>query len=146
QRSTNAQDSTVLILTPEGNFCSGTLIAQNLVLTARHCVAEQTGDGCGTYGPTAAPNTRAIFVGIDTAATGAPNAVGARITVPKVANICSFDVALIELDRPLQLPVATVRFTALQKNEPTVAVGYGRDGFGQLPNQRLQRQTTVLAV
>jgi hypothetical protein len=145
--STTEQDAVVKLVNGD-EFCSGSLIAPNLVLTARHCVADpDPAEECAAYGPTRPANGFKIFIGVAVQADGEPAALGERITVPTTSNMCSFDVALIQLDRDVVgARIATVRFSALAPNEPTVAVGYGVDGQDQPPAARMQRSTTVLGV
>jgi hypothetical protein len=146
--STASQDATVLLV--NGNeSCSGTLIAPNLVLTARHCVAtpDQGQTECVGYGPTTTPSSMQIFLGSGARGDGAPDAVGSKITVPATVNMCGFDVALVQLDHELSgAKIAKVRFSELAPNEKVVAVGYGVDGQDQERPSRMQRTTTVLGV
>mgnify|MGYP001492347621 CR=1 FL=1 len=146
--SHTGQDATVMLVEGGQPACTGTVIAPNLVLTARHCVAEPTGDQeCATFGRQTQPSAISIVVGVNARATDTPAARGAQIFVPTTASMCSFDVALIQLDRSVtNVPIAPVRFTPLQPNEPVVAVGYGVDGQDRAPVQRQQRSTTVLGV
>ena len=145
--STAAQDATVLVAMGQGS-CTGTLIAPNLVLTARHCVSNlDENDPCGRAISNMAPSTFGIAVGVRANAR-APVARGKRLFVPTNASLCGHDVALIQLDRVVpNAKVAKVRFTPLAVNETTTAVGYGDSGRGQLTPGRYQRAgVKVLAV
>jgi hypothetical protein len=87
------------------------------------------------------------MLGVNANANGTAAAKGAKIFVPPTSNMCSFDVALIQLDRDVVgAKIAQVRFTPLTINEQATAVGYGVDGNDQNLPQRMQRATTVLGV
>src|SRR5437773_2550902 len=61
--STSAQDAVVMVLTSD-QMCSGTLIAPNLVLTARHCVANM--DDNGNLHGDLTPSALSVAVGVHT--------------------------------------------------------------------------------
>jgi hypothetical protein len=138
--STEAQDATVM-LTENGQFaCTATLIAPNLIVTARHCVSELNEDtDCGV----ATSDHPASGIGIQLGADATGNrsdAMGLRLFLVQSANLCGADIALLQLDRDLPgVRIAPVRFTPLKVSETTVAVGYGDDGSGQQTDGRFQR-------
>jgi MYXO-CTERM domain-containing protein len=146
--STSSQDASVRInIGTEGQFCTGALIAPNLVLTARHCVqtTEETTE-CGSFTTRFVPSTLSISLGV--LANGTSVAARAKQTfVDSGTTMCSHDVALILLDKDVAGgKIAHVRFDKVQAGESTVAVGYGDDGSGTNTNGRYQRAAKVEAV
>lgn len=133
----------VVILDDQNGICSGTLIAPNLVLTARHCVASDTGGDsvdCAHdrfNAPNPASTLRVSF------AAEAPDFKAAEFKVTKVivptdALFCGNDLALIILDK---LVPASAAKPAIPAIDPPLtdrakyakqfsAIGYGITGPG----------------
>jgi len=124
-------------------WCSGTLIAPNLVLTARHCItAYQEGSfSCdsegnlvsgpgGSMGALDDPAKIAIHAG--TATLPKTVAHGLQIFAPQTTSICRNDIAIVMLDKPLTgIPIFPIRaLTGIEPGEQVRLVGYGTDDDG----------------
>ncbi|MBX3220122.1 MAG: trypsin-like serine protease [Labilithrix sp.] len=131
--STSADDATVLLNEAGGPGCTGTLIAPNLVLTARHCVTYFNPNAeCG------APLRGELGASLITVSVGVyANAQGyvaraTRFYVPTAQELCSADVALVALDTDIKnVTPAKVRFSPPAVNDLTTAIGYGEQGKGR---------------
>ncbi|GAC1354173.1 MAG: hypothetical protein NVSMB47_07380 [Polyangiales bacterium] len=154
-----SQDAVVLIVyndaaTGSSYTCSGTLIAPNLVLTARHCVSVTSdlgmtcgADGIGSVegktGADYAPSSLTIFVGVNAPKTGAlPDGTGKQIFHDDATNTCDHDLALILLTAPVKgAKIAPLRLddTRTRRGETLTAVGWGVTDTTFDPPQRMQR-------
>ncbi len=160
--SDTSQDSVVLLVhydpqnrTSGVGECTGTLLAPNLVLTARHCVADTDPyAACDADGkPLAAgevranhkPDTMYVFVGKDRPdfSRGAPqiDGQGKKILDDGGKNLCNHDIALILLKEPIKnAQIAPLRLESeVEKGETITAVGWGVTEKSPQPDQRQQR-------
>lgn len=125
-----------------GGFCTGSLIAPNVVLTAGHCVEQTvasfyTGPGKATENLGPHPVGKLV-----------KHAVVDQIAHPSYAsqNVCpnpTFDVGLLRLDKPIK----NVKPLALGTSPPTKsevckAVGYGMHDAGGVTTVEQKRRAT----
>ncbi len=123
----------------EGENCTATLVAPNVVFTALHCVSyftagkfscapdgtlKPTSPGDGELGALAPPESVKVFVGPDTKTE--PDAFGLKVFGTGANNICRNDFAIVILDRNLDVPVASLRLVRpMAKGELMTVVGFG---------------------
>lgn len=142
--STAALDAVVFLNVGQGS-CTGTLLAPNLILTARHCIAQVNEDSeCGSFGANVSPSTVSVSVG--QAANGSQTAARAsRIFTEDDTSGCGFDIALLLLDRDVAgARIGGVRRSAARVGERAKAAGYGDDGTGKLTAGRFERSDVAI--
>lgn len=144
-------DATVLLLKEGHAFCTATLIAPNVLLTALHCVAETPGEKVGAVGQ---PESIVVHVG-SKRSTQSPTiaAVGVRVILPAGAtpgiSLDSRDIALLVVQSTDsafdKLKPRKTRSAPIATGAKVTAVGWGyadraaKTAGADLPLQRRRR-------
>jgi hypothetical protein len=141
-------------------LCTGSLVAPNVVLTARHCISQNitTSVKCDEHGNSGngdhvagdiATNKIGVYVGSE------PNfSKPGATTVKEIIHndskvLCNHDIALLVLQAPLlDVPIMPIRLGRQpQKGEAIRTVGYGRNDQKLPTGTRIRRtEVPVLAV
>jgi MYXO-CTERM domain-containing protein len=154
-----SQDAVVMLVhydpqAGEVGSCTGTLLAPNLVLTARHCVAitdqyaacsaDGTPIAAGVVKGNSKPETLYVFKGAQRpnfyGGRIKPDGQGAKIIDDGGKNLCNHDIALVLLKEPIaDAKIAPIRLDGdVTKGEIITAVGWGYTDKGE-PDVRQQR-------
>ncbi len=155
---TSAHDSVVLLLLePQGKIlgsCTGTLVAPNLLLTARHCVSDTDesvickADGTAYQGGSIkgdyAPSALLVYPGVNaisSAASPAKAAARGKSIITETSSVlCNHDLAFIVLDTDVNAPTAPMRTASgAVTNESLTVDGWGLTQSGKLPGARQTR-------
>ena len=130
-----------------GSLCTATLIAPNLLLTARHCVSPGTGDDhvlCGDA-VLGAPYPASAFIATNDPEPGQGSDVfrAIEVRVPGIGvDTCGYDVALIILKKSVPASISTPAVPRIDREvepgESYTAVGYGLNEAGDSPGSRMR--------
>jgi len=136
------------------SLCTATLIAPNLLLTARHCVSPGTGDDHVLCGDSVLgePYPGGAFIATNDAQPHNDSAIfrGIDVRIPGLGeDTCGYDVALIILKENVPADVSTPAVPRIDREvmpgESYTAVGYGVNESGSPTHGRMQLDDLSIA-
>lgn len=160
KNSDASQDDVILLVhfDPTSNnvgACSGTLLSDKVILTARHCVADtDESAACDVNGMPLAQgavrgnhpaSTLYVFVGANrpdfNTGNVTPDGQGAKILDDGGTNLCNHDIAMVILKEPIKnAKIAQIRLDSpIVKTDVLTAVGWGVTDTTPEPMTRQQR-------
>jgi hypothetical protein len=137
-----------------GALCTATLIAPNLLLTARHCVSQGASSDHVTCGDSTLglPYPASAFFATNDAQprNDSPFFKAVDVRVPgQGVDTCGYDVALIILAQSVPATLSTPAIPRIDREvmpgEIYTAVGYGEDASGASNSTRMERQGLSIA-
>jgi MYXO-CTERM domain-containing protein len=132
-----------------GGLCTATLIAPNLLLTARHCVSPGDGEEVVLCGDSflGEPFPATAFITTNAASPNdeSPLFEAAAVRVPLAeVDTCGYDIALLILSANVPAHIAEPAVPRIDRDvvpgELYTAVGYGVDESGEPTGARMQRR------
>jgi hypothetical protein len=142
--------------------CTATLVAPNLIITAKHCVVEfssepfsctsegelTSGSRGGAMGALIAPENISFVVGAEAARNPTPSALGLQIFSVATPSICRNDIAMVLLDREiLDVPIVPMRLgQGNSRGEMLRVIGYGADHNGAFGTRNTLRDQRIVQV
>lgn len=122
-------------------LCTGSIVAPDVVLTARHCVSNTAeAVSCGSHDVYGDRDPRAMVV----YSNGVAIAKGRALVVPSSSRLCGEDAAAIVLDRKVSITPLSIGSPA--SGEWATAVGFGKQGTYGPAGEKMKRKVRVLAV
>ncbi len=130
-----------------GGLCTATLIAPNLLLTARHCVSPGTGDDHVLCGDSVLgePYPASAFIATNDPRPGDRSQLfrAIEVRVPGLGvDTCGYDIALIILKKSVPAEVSTPAVPRIDREvvpgETYTAVGYGLTETGDSTGTRMR--------